>query len=265
LLSQKTDVTASEEVVLATIQRVLKPIQQFVRGWMIVPETEALAKKLGLRDGHDMWVIGRAGAMGDCTPEAAAAGLGFHGPAGVHAAWERMPAATSPHAVAIAYAELCQDWGTKALAVFDPARMARLDDLGRRILDAADAALGPVFAGWRAVPQPTEVGARASLTMHVLRELRGGAHIAAILASGITPLTAVLASPAPPPRSGPAWAEHLHWVGPFPEVTDHMRAARAAAEALTSRMLIPAFSVLNETELVEFGELCETTRNAIDM
>jgi hypothetical protein len=257
--------TASEEVVLATIQRVLKPIQQFVRGWMIVPETELLANKLGLRDGHDVWVIGRAGAMGDCTADAAAAGLGFHGPAGVHAAWKRLPEDTSPHRVTVAYAELCQDWGTKALAVFDPARMTRLDELGRRVLDAADTALGPVFAGWRAMPQPTEVGARVSLTMHVLRELRGGAHIAAVLASGITPLMAVLASPAPPPRNGPAWAENLHWVGPFPEVTDDMRAARMAAEALTSRMLIPAFSVLTVAELEEFGELCETTRNAIDM
>jgi hypothetical protein len=232
---------------------------------MIVPETEVLAEQLGLRDGHDVWVIGRAGAMGDCTADAAVAGLGFHGPAGTYAAWKRLPEHVSPHVVAVAYAKLCQDWGTRELAMFDPARMARLDELGRRVLDAADAALGPVFAGWRALPQPTEVGARASLTMHVLRELRGGAHIAAVLASGITPLMAVLASPAPPPRSGPAWAEHLHWVGPFPEVTDDMKAARMAAEALTSRMLIPAFSVLNASELEEFGELCETTRNAIDM
>jgi hypothetical protein len=256
---------ASEEVVLATIQRVLKPIQQFVRGWMIVPETEVLAKELGLRDGHDVWVIGRAGAMGDCTADAAAAGLAFHGPVGVHEAWTRMPEGTSPHVVAVAYAKLCEDWGTRELASFDPSRLARLDELGRRVADAADAALGPVFAGWRAMPQPAEVGARVSLTMHVLRELRAGAHIAAVLASGITPLMAVLASPAPPPRSGPGWAEHLHWVGPFPEVTDDMRAARMAAESLTSRMLIPAFSALNATELEEFGELCQTTRHAIDM
>jgi hypothetical protein len=122
-----------------------------------------------------------------------------------------------------------------------------------------------VFAGWRAMAQPADLGARCALTMHVLRELRGGAHIAAVLASGITPLDAVLASPAPAPRSGPEWANHLHWAGPFPTVTDEMRAARAAAEALTSRMLVPAFSTLTAPELEEFGELAETTRNAIDM
>jgi hypothetical protein len=44
-----------------------------------------------------------------------------------------------------------------------------------------------------------------------------------------------------------------------------MRAARMAAEALTSRMLIPAFSTLSQAELEEFGELAETTRNAIEM
>jgi hypothetical protein len=228
-------------------------------------ETEELAQRLGLRSGNDVWIVGRAGVLGDGDADVAAAGLGFLGRPGVRAAWDSLPAGITPRMVATEYAALCTAWGTEALGVFDPARMARIDELGRRIINAADGALGPVFAGWRAMPQPTEVGARASLTMHVLRELRGGAHIAAVFASGITPLEAVLASPAPAPRHGPGWAEHLKWAGPFPETTDDMRAARMSAEALTSRMLIPAFSVLSPAELEEFGELCETTRNAIDM
>jgi hypothetical protein len=258
-------VRATEEVVLATIQRVLKPIQQFVRGWMAGDETEQLAERLGLRNGNDVWIVGRAGVLGNGDADVAAAGLGFLGRAGVRAAWESLPVGVTPLLVAHEYAQLCAAWGSQALAAFDPARMARMDELGRRIINAADGALGPVFAGWRAMPQPTEVGARAALTMHVLRELRGGAHIAAVLASGITPLQAVLASPAPAPRHGPGWAEHLKWAGPFPETSDGMRAARMAAEALTSRMLIPAFSTLSQAELEEFGELAETTRNAIEM
>jgi hypothetical protein len=142
--------------------------------------------------------------------------------------------------------------------------MTRLDELGRRIADAADGSLGTVFAGWRAQPQPDDVNARVALTMHVLRELRGGAHIIAVNACGITPLDAVLASPAPPPRSGPAWAEHLGWSGPFADPTA-ARDARSEAERLTSRMLVPIYGSIGDEALDEFAELVETTRDAIDM
>ena len=100
--------------------------------------------------------------------------------------------------------------------------------------------------------------------MHVLRELRGGAHIIAVHACGITPLQAVLASPAPPPRSGPVWAEHLGWQPPFEDATE-AKQARAEAEQLTSKMLVPLYSSIGDAALDEFAELVETTRNSIDM
>jgi hypothetical protein len=142
--------------------------------------------------------------------------------------------------------------------------MTRLDVLGRTIADAADGSIGALFAGWRAQPQPDDVNARVALTMHVLRELRGGAHIVAINACGLTPLDAVLVSPAPAPRSGPVWAEHLGWSGPFAEAQG-ARTARPEAERLTSRILAPIYGSIGDVALDEFAELVETTRNAIDM
>ena len=251
-------------VVAEQIERSLKPIQQFVRGWMMSERTTARALELGLASGNDFWIIGRAGAMGDCSAVAAASGLGFLSPAGVQAAWGRIPTWSAPSVIATEYAALCCAWGTAELSRFESVRMARLDELGRRIVDAADGSIGPVFAGWKAMAQPDDLGARVALTTHVLRELRGAAHIMAIFASGITPLDAVLASPAPAPRSGPVWAEHLHWTGPFRDADD-VRAGRVEAEKLTSRMLIPIYSTLTDGELIEYGELTETTRNAIDM
>jgi hypothetical protein len=246
------------------VERVLKPIQQFVRGWMIGAPTDQLAAELGLASGTDLWIVGRAGVLGNCDAAAAAAGLAFLGPNRVRAAWEGLPAGLTHRQVADAYTALCCQWGANELAKFDRTRMSRLDELGRRIADAADGSLGVVFAGWRAQPQPDDVNARAALTMHVLRELRGGAHIIAVNACGITPLEAVLASPAPPPRSGPVWAEHLGWIGPFPDTTDH-REARMEAERLTSKMMAPIYDSIGDDALAEFAELVETTRNAIDM
>jgi hypothetical protein len=256
-MSTRTDVAAAAE-------RVLKPIQQFVRGWMMTPTTEARAAELGMRSGTDLWVVGRAGVLGDCDADVAACGLAFHSPSHVRAAWESLPAGLTHRAVAAAYAELCADWGRQALTAFDPARMARLDELGRRVIDAAPPTVGPVFAGWRAMPQPADAPARAALTGHVLREMRGGAHIIAIQACGLTPLEAILASPAAPPRSGPEWATRMGFEGPYPDA-EQFREARAEAERLTSMLMGRYFATLDEAELAEFAELIETTRNAIEM
>ena len=58
----------------------LKPIQQFVRGWMTGPLTDRLAVDLGLRSGEDLWIVGRAGVLGDGDADVAAAGLAFLAP-----------------------------------------------------------------------------------------------------------------------------------------------------------------------------------------
>jgi hypothetical protein len=250
--------------VAENVERALKPIQQFVRGWMTGPLAARCAAELGLVSEHQLWVVGRAGVLGDGDASVAAAGLGFLGPDMVREAWDALPAGVTHRQVANAYAALCGEWGAAALSRFDPARMARLDELGRRIADAADPAIGAVFAGWRAQPQPDDVGARVALTVHVLRELRGGAHIAAVLACGITPLQAVLASPAAPPRSGPTWAEHLGWKGPFDDC-EAARPARLDAEPLTSKIVASAYASIGAAAVEEFAELIETTRNAIDM
>ena len=67
------------------IERVLKPIQQFVRGWMTGPLTDRLAGDLGLRSGSDLWIVGRAAVLGDGDADVAAAGLAFLGPDRVRA------------------------------------------------------------------------------------------------------------------------------------------------------------------------------------
>jgi hypothetical protein len=243
---------------------VFKPIQQFTRGWMMTESTATYGMDLGLRNGHDFWVIGRAGVLGSCPAEVAVAALAFHGPERVRDAWEHVPPGLTHYEVADHYRSRVVAWGTDALAGFDRQRMERLDTLGRRIADAAPACLGVLFAGWRAFPQPDDVGARVALTTQVLREMRGAAHICAVMACGLTPLDAHLASTNAPPRTGPAYAERMGFEGPFRDPGE-VREARIEAEALTARILEPHFAALAPEERADFGELVETTRNAIDM
>ncbi|WP_420440740.1 helix-turn-helix domain-containing protein [Candidatus Poriferisodalis sp.] len=251
--------TASE-----TIARVFKPIQQFTRGWMMAEATGEYGVQIGMRSGREFWIVGRAGVIGSATPEVAAGAIAFHAPQHVHEAWTHLPRDMTHWQVAEHYMSRITTWGDAELTRFDPGRLELIDTLGRRIADAAPASLGALFAGWRAMPQPESLGARVALTTHLLREMRGAAHLNAIIACGLTPLDAILASTNAPPRTGPGYAEQMGFTGPFRDPNE-VRQARLEAEALTERCLEPYFGVLSPGELASFGESVEATRNAIDM
>lgn len=249
---------------LEAVAALKRPIQQWTRGWMLVKETDARGVALGLRDGEQFWIVGRAGVLGDCKADIAIAGLAYIAPERVRSAWDHLPPGLTPPEIAEAYTACILDWGERELPRFGDERLDRLDELARRVEDAAPASMGAVFAGWRAVRPPAGSGARVALTMHVMRELRGAASIVAALAVGLTPLQAVLASPAPPPRTGPRWAEHLGWEGPFEEV-EPLRARRERAEDLNNEILVPYFDVLDAAELADLVDLVTSIRDAIDM
>ena len=248
-----------------TVERVFKPIQQFTRGWMMSPATDDYGVSIGMRTGREFWVVGRAGVIGSAPPELAVAALAFHAPAHVVEAWTHLPDGMTHLQVAEHYRGRILAWGREALTpVFDHGDLEKIDTLGRRIADAAPDGLGPLFAGWRAMPRPDDVGERVALTTHLLREMRGAAHLNAVIAVGITPLDAILASTNAPPRTGPEYAERMGFEGPFRDPQE-IRPQRLEAEALTARIMETYFAVLTPEELAVFGELVETTRNAIDM
>lgn len=241
-----------------------KPIQQFTRGWMMAKSTADYGVSLGLKSGAQFRIVGRAGVLGSCPPEVADAALAFINPAEVHEQWTTLPAGITHFEVTQQYLSRITSWGEEALTVFEPDRLEVIDVLGRRIADAAPTCLGALFAGWRALPEPDNIHGRVALTTHLLREMRAAAHINAIMAVGITPLDAILASTNSPPRTGPEYAEAMGFKPPFKD-PEEVRPQRLEAEVLTARILEPYFAVLSPEELEQFGEVVETTRNAIDM
>ncbi|MFV0257955.1 MAG: helix-turn-helix domain-containing protein [Acidimicrobiales bacterium] len=249
---------------IEVIDRLVKPTQQFTRGWMLVESTAKHGEALGFASGRHYWVVGRAGVLGECTAETAIAALGFHGPDLIRTAWADVPDGMTHYDTSLSYAQRAIEWGERELTVFDPDRLERLDGYTRRIIDAAPTSLGAIFAGWRALPTPDSVGGRVGLTTQVFREMRGAAHLIAVISVGLTPLDAILASTNAPPRTGPGYAEQMGFTGPFRD-PEEVRARRLDAERITSRILEPFYDVLDADELADFAELFESTRNAIDM
>ncbi len=140
-------------------------------------------------------------------------------------------------------------------------RLERLVVLADTIIDAALPSCGALFAGWRQMDRPRDPAGNATLALHVLRELRGGAHLMAVQAAGLSPQGAILSFTADQIRGGPAGAERFGWKAPHPEPDV---AARAKAEVMTTVICTPAFAALADNERAELVDLVLEARAQLE-
>jgi hypothetical protein len=246
-----------------TIERVCDPIQRYSRSWMMAKSTDRYGVDLGFGSGAQFWIVGRAGVLGSCPVQVAAAAIAFEPLHKVEEAWLVLPEGLTHYDVALRYRDIITAWGDRVFGDLDTETLTAIDQLGRLIIDAAPAALGALFTGWRQLPVPDSLPGRAALTLHLIRELRGAAHIAAILACGLTPLDAILSAPHPPPRTGPGYAERMGYHGPFRDPAE-VREQRLEAEKLTASIIEPYFSALTSEELARFGTAVEGACDAAE-
>jgi hypothetical protein len=236
------------------------PILEIGRAWMLDPGTAARGAELGLPPGFSFWVNGRAGALGPVDADVAAAALGFMAPDLVAEFWNGRPEDLGPRDAAAAYAEASHAWGRDAMVDMAEADLRRLAELSNRVVAAALPICGVLFAGWRVMPAPADPAGAATHALQVLREMRGGAHLSAIQAAGLTPQQAVISFVADPVRGGSAGAERFGWKAPHPEPDEE---ARAQAEVGTTNVCRHAFEALPDGERGELIELVLAARSAI--
>ena len=239
-----------------------KPILEFGRGWMVAPSTTKRAEELGLAEAGRFcfWVNGRAGVLGDVDPHIATAAIGFMAPAAVRAYWGARPPELSAWDAALAWFEAAAAWGRETLAAMDDARLQRLVHLAGIVIRDADLSIGTLFAGSALIPLPGDPAGDATVLLNVLRELRGGAHLAACHAVGLGPHATIMSTD-DPVRGGASWAETFGWEAPHP-TPDHE--ARAQIERLTTAGVRHAFAALSLAEAGEFVELCVEARAKMD-
>lgn len=219
------------------------------------PRTLRRARVMGL-SGWAFYVAGRGGALGDVRTDTVAAALGFIAPEAVVDGWEAARRVATPMDVAAARLAECCRWGNENLGDF--ALLDRLTELVQRIVVSADPAGMPLFAAWRAMPvSDSAPAARAAVLLHLLREHRGGGHLLAVRASGLTPLEAIIAGP-----DGEAGAVAFGWQPPYPPIGPLVR-RRMWAEAVTDRISSSAFAVLEASERVELVGLLESARTLV--
>lgn len=221
--------------------------------FMISREARQFGADTGVPGFHGAYTRGRGGVLGEVDADVVTAAFGFFDPGCVRAAWESVPMPAEK--AAAGYLSACQEFGRRKLAAFEEAD--RLAELLGRVVAAASPVGVPLFAGWRAMPVATDGRAAVLQQTHVLRELRGGLHLLAITAQGLTPRQAVLIAGSPV-SDGPTQARLLGWSEPFESITDDHRARWTAAETITEDLVAPCFAVLDEAERTELTTLMTT-------
>lgn len=213
--------------------------------FMLDPATYAHGGELGF-SGFDFYMCGRGGVLGPVPGDVVAAAFTFLGPDAVRAGWDAGSAVMAPGEAADAFMATGHRWGREHLHPDLPAD--RFAELALRVVDGADPSACCLFAAWRCAPRPDDDRALALHAAHLLRELRGGAHAAAVRAAGLTPHQAVVV------RGGPTTAQFLGWPTPHPD-TQGLRGRWEAAEAATDTIVCQALAVLDDDEVVELVDL----------
>ncbi len=207
-------------------------------GWAFyfAPPTVARGEALGL-DRLQFYFLGRGGVLGDVEARVVASAFGYFNPAVVAALWDAGRAVVSPRRAGREFLASAAEFGREHLADL-PDGQAFCDAL-QAVQDAADPVGLSLYAAVSAEPLADDVPGRTMQLVAVLRELRGSAHLLALVASGVAPKTAHF-------LKRPEAMAMFGWPpGDVPEVTDADRSRLAAAEELTDELVRPAFAALD--------------------
>ncbi|SDG93886.1 SCO6745 family protein [Nonomuraea jiangxiensis] len=238
-----------------TAALVKAPIGQYGGGFMISREAKAICDEYGLGP-RELYFRGRCGVLGECDADVVNSVAVFFPRQHVEESWNGGRKLPVERAVEL-YAEACQAWGRRRLGGHDGC--ARIAELLQRVVERASPVGAPLFAGWRSVPLADDPPARAVQLMHVVRELRGGLHASAVVAAGLDPLEATLATSHDATPFGTATGEMIAkfftWPEPYATPGPDVVARRAAVEETTDDLMTPVFSVLDEGESDELVEL----------
>lgn len=201
------------------------------------PQTVEKAKALGL-DGFRMYFLGRGGVLGDVESHVVWGAFGYFNPAVVKKMWDSACEIMAPREAARKYLA----WGAEAgQRLFGEVEgLDAFNTAAAKVIDSVNPAALPLFAGTAAEPVPADPAGAALFNSIVLRELRGGVHLIALVATGIDPLVAHAHRR---PDAGPMFG----WEA-LPTASNTDIALIGEADRLTDKLMEKHYSVLSSAE-----------------
>jgi hypothetical protein len=196
------------------------------------PATLAAGKELGL-DGFRFYILGRGGVLGDVEPAVVRSAFGYFSADTIERIWTSARQKVAPRDAGRAYIACCQEFGRVHFSDLEG-----VDDFCRAaeaINDAVDPAGLALYAAVSSEQLADDLPARAMQLVTVLREFRGSAHLVAVVSSGLAPNIAHF-------LRRPELYKNFGWGDSPPTVSADDRSKQAAADALTDRLVLPAYS-----------------------
>lgn len=222
-----------------TITAIAGPTGNIGASFYFHPATIAASKEMGL-DGFKMYILGRGGVLGDVPASVVSAAFGYFNPAVIAGTWEKAKTIVPPLEAAQAYFDMCGAVGRDAFADIDASVLSAYIEAADVVISSASPAGLPLFAGIAELRCADDPAACAIQKVAVLRELRGSAHLCAVLACGLTDAQAhAIKRPGDVAMFG--WEE-----APATPIDGDER--MEAAEAATNVILEPAFAALSDEQ-----------------
>ena len=217
----------SNDGALDLVRATSVPIHDIGTAIYLSPDVFAWAAEWGWSNPFSFYFAGRGGMLGDVGADVVVSALGWFEPNAVTAMYTEGAGVAGATGAATRMAEAHAKWGEKHYADVDglEEKVAVTEEL----VSGLEGSALPLFVGWRdASPCGTPAG-RAAQLMQILREWRGGLHLVATTAVGLSPLEAILTN------EGPGQAKFFGWAEPFPDISA-IKARHDEAEAMTDRL-----------------------------
>ena len=186
------------------------------------------AAEWGYANPFAFYFAGRGGMLGDVPADVVVSALGWFEPAAVRTMYAEGAGVAGAKEAAARMAEAHAKWGEKHFA-----GVTGIDDIvavTEEMVAGLEGSAIPLFVGWRDAGRADSAGGRAAQLMQMLREWRGGLHLVATTAVGLSPLEAILSN------EGEGQAKFFGWSAPFPQ-SETLKPRHDAAEEMTGRAL----------------------------
>ena len=224
--------TTDQSEALAVIRATSAPIHDIGTAIYLSPDLFGWAAEWGWSNPFAFYFAGRGGMLGDVGPEVVSAAFGWFEPAAVAKFFGVGAAVGGASTAARRMAEAHALWGRKHLS--DVKGLGDIVAVTETLVDGLEGSGLPLFAGWRAAPGAEDDAGRAAQLMQILREWRGGLHLVATTAAGLTPQEAILTN------EGEGQAKFFGWPAPFPDCAG-IAFRHDEAEALTDQLSVASF------------------------
>ena len=215
------------DAALGVVTATSVPIHDIGTAIYLSPDVFGWAADWGWSNPFAFYFAGRGGMLGDVGADVVTSAAGWFAPDAVAAMYAEGAGVAGATEAASRMAEAHSKWGQKHFADVDG--IEDITAVTEELVDGLEGSALPLFVGWRDAARCDTAAGRAAQLMQILREWRGGLHLVATTAVGLSPLEAILTN------EGPGQAKFFGWSEPFADVSA-IKAKHDEAEEITDRL-----------------------------